>query len=115
MTFRELAKVVIDFRDKRNWKQFHNPKDLAISLSLEAAEVLECFQWKSADEIEEVINGKGKMALQEELADVASYLLLLCNEAGIDLEEAIRDKVAKNEIKYPVEKSRGSAKKYNEL
>lgn len=110
-----LTEKLIGFRDARDWKQFHTPRNLAVSLSIEAAELLECFQWKSEAEVDEFLNSEHKIKLQEEIADVASYLLLLCNATGIDLVEAVNDKVVKNDRKYPVELSKGNAKKYNEL
>lgn len=106
-----LIQKLIEFRDQRNWKQFHNPKDLAISLVLEASELLENFQWKSS---EEAIRDKSK-AIEEEMADVFCYLLLLSNDMGIDLEKAVLDKIEKNAKKYPESKSFGSNKKYTEL
>jgi NTP pyrophosphatase (non-canonical NTP hydrolase) len=110
-TLKHLQQKIIEFRDARNWKQFHTPKDLAISLSLEAGELLENFQWKTSEEAvrENFENMKDK------LADVVIYALLLSHELGIDLEEAIMDKMKKNEQKYPIEKSFGSKKKYSEL
>ncbi|MEF7659719.1 nucleotide pyrophosphohydrolase [Bacillus thuringiensis] len=107
----DLKKEVIRFRDERNWGQFHNAKDLAISLNLEAAELLETFQWKSSQEATET-----KMQeIKEEIADVMIYLLLLSDQLNIDLEEAVRSKLIKNAEKYPVEKAFGKNKKYNEL
>jgi NTP pyrophosphatase (non-canonical NTP hydrolase) len=106
-----LIQKLIEFRDQRNWKQFHNPKDLAISLVLEAGELLEIFQWKSS---EQAVQEK-RDDLEEEMADVLMYLLLLSNELGIDLEKAVKDKIAKNIEKYPESKSYGSSKKYTEL
>jgi NTP pyrophosphatase (non-canonical NTP hydrolase) len=107
----ELIKKVVEFRDLRNWKQFHNPKDLAISLSIEASELLENFQWKTSEE--SVTENLPK--IREELADVLIYALLLSNELNIDPEQAIIDKIKKNGEKYPVEKAYGSNRKYNEL
>jgi NTP pyrophosphatase (non-canonical NTP hydrolase) len=110
-TLKHLQQKVVEFRDARNWKQFHTLKDLAISLSLEAGELLENFQWKSSEEaVRENFEN-----MKDELADVVIYALLLSHELGIDLEEAIMDKMKKNEQKYPIEKSFGSKKKYNEL
>jgi NTP pyrophosphatase (non-canonical NTP hydrolase) len=98
----------VQFRDERDWKQFHNPKDLAVALSIEAGELLEAFLWKSAEEakIEKV---------KEELADVLAYAILLGHHYDLDLEKVVREKVIKNGEKYPVEKAKGSATKYNEL
>lgn len=106
---KHLIEKIVEFRDSRNWKQFHNPKDLAISLNLEAGELLENFQWKTSDEsvIANIQN------IKDEIADVMIYALLLCNELNIIPEQAILDKIKKNEVKYPAEKSYGSSKKYN--
>ena len=107
---KDLQKL-LEFRDKRDWKQFHSAKNLAISLSLEASEILEIFQWSENNDLP-----KEKYAqLKEEIADVYSYLLLLSNETGIDIKEAFLDKIRKNDKKYPVAKSKGSSKKYTEL
>ena len=107
----ETMKRILAFRDDRNWKQFHNPKDLAISISLEAAELLECFQWSGADT---EVRAK-KAAMTEELSDVVIYALLLADHLGIDLDAAVNAKVAKNAAKYPVAESYGSSAKYNAL
>lgn len=107
----ETIQRVIRFRDDREWRQFHTPKDLAISMSLEAAELLELFQWSGTD-----LECAGKRdRLREELADVLSYCILLADVCGLDLDEIINEKISKNEAKYPVEKARGSAAKYTEL
>ena len=107
----ETIDQVLKFRDDRNWKQFHNPKDLAISISLEAAELLEIFQWSGED-----VYCKEKMdQIREELADVLNYSILMADACGLDLDEIIRDKVKKNNEKYPVEKAYGSKEKYMEL
>jgi NTP pyrophosphatase (non-canonical NTP hydrolase) len=105
---KNLEQLLVNFRDERDWKQFHNPKDLAVALSIEAGELLEAFLWKDAEDakIEKV---------KEELADVLAYALLLGHHYGLDLEKVIREKVKKNGEKYPVEKAKGSATKYNEL
>ena len=107
----ETIDQVLKFRDDRNWKQFHNPKDLAISISLEAAELLEIFQWSGED-----VYCRDKMEqIREELADVLNYSILMADACGLDLDEIIRDKVKKNNEKYPVEKAYGSKEKYTEL
>ena len=107
----ETIQRVLRFRDDRDWRQFHTPKDLAISMSLEAAEVLELFQWSGAD-----LECAHKLPqLREELADVLSYCILLADVCGLDLDEIMNEKVAKNEAKYPVEKAWGSAAKYTEF
>lgn len=110
----KLTKQIIDFRDKRDWKQFHNPKDVAISLSLEASEVLEHFQWKSKEEIESYIK-TNKSNIGEELADVFYWVILLAHDLGIDIEKACDLKMKQNIKKYPVKKSKGKHTKYTEL
>ena len=107
----ETINQVLRFRDDRDWKQFHNPKDLAISISLEAAELLEVFQWSAGDV--ECENKKEK--IKEELADVLNYCILMADVCDLDMDEIILEKIKRNSEKYPVEKSRGSAKKYDEL
>lgn len=108
---RETIDKVLKFRDDRNWKQFHNPKDLALSISLEAAELLEIFQWSGADTVcESKIDN-----IKEELADVLNYCILMADVCGLDMDEIIQEKIKKNREKYPVEKAKDSAKKYNEL
>jgi dCTP diphosphatase len=109
-----LQKKVVAFRDARDWKQFHNPKDLAISLLLEASEVLEHFQWKSTDEMAQHVSTK-KEDIGDELADVFYWLLLIAHDLDIDLKEAFERKLRKNEQKYPKEKAYGSHRKYTEL
>ena len=107
----ETIRRVIQFRDDREWRQFHTPKDLAISLSLEAAELLEIFQWSGAD-----LECRDKLGhIREELADVLSYCVLMADVCGLDLDEILNAKVDQNAAKYPVEKARGSAAKYTEL
>lgn len=110
----ELQELIVKFRDERDWQQFHNPKDLAISLSLEAAEVLEHFQWKSPDEVVAHLNTK-KDELAEELADVLYWVLLMSHDMNIDIVQSFMAKQEKNAAKYPIEKAKGSHKKYTEL
>jgi NTP pyrophosphatase (non-canonical NTP hydrolase) len=114
MTIEELQKKMVAFRDKRDWKQFHNPKDLALSLNLEAAEVLEHFQWKNNEELERYLK-KNKEALGHEIADVLGYLLLLSNELDLDIEKSFLQKLKINDKKYPVKKAKGKHTKYTEL
>ena len=102
---------VLKFRDDRDWKQFHNPKDLAISISLEAAELLEEFQWSAED----VVCTDKIDKIREELADVVNYCILMADACGLDLDEIVREKVKLNNEKYPVEKAFGSKEKYTEL
>lgn len=96
------------FRDDRDWKQFHNPKDLSLALSIEAAELLELFLWKSPEQAD--VN-----KIKEELADVFAYALLLADSYDLDVEKIVLDKIAMNEKKYPVSKAKGTAKKYTDL
>ena len=110
----ELTKRIIDFRNARDWKQFHNPKDVALSLVLEATEVLEHFQWKSEQEIGEYVKSN-KDEIGEELADVLYWILLMSHDLDIDLFDALNKKIEKNERKYPVSKSKGVATKYTDL
>jgi len=109
-----LQKQIVDFRDKRDWKQFHNHKDLALSLTLESAEVLEHFQWKNAEEIQTYVVSH-KQDIAEELSDTLYWILLLAHDLDIDLVKSFQAKMKKNEKKYPVEKAKGSHKKYNQL
>lgn len=109
-----LIERIKKFRDERDWKQFHNPKDVALSLVLEATEVLEHFQWKGQSEIEEYIKSN-KEDIGEELADVLYWVLLMSHDLGIDIREALERKIVKNEKKYPVDKARGKHTKYNQL
>jgi dCTP diphosphatase len=111
---KDMQARIIAFRDDRNWKQFHNPKDMTISLVLEASELLEHFQWKSQEEIDEHIKAhKGEVA--DELADVLYWVLLIAHDLDIDLAKASAAKLKKNEAKYPVEKAKDNHKKYSDL
>lgn len=110
----DLTARIVAFRDERDWQQFHNPKDLALSLSLEAAEVLELYQWKTGAAIEAVATER-RQDLADELADVLYYTLLMAHDQGIDLAAALTDKLRRNAEKYPVDKAKGSSKKYTEL
>ena len=107
----ETINEVLKFRDDRDWKQFHNPKDLAISISLEAAELLEVFQWSAED----VVCEKKLDKIKEELADVVNYCILMADTCGLDLDEIVSEKVKRNSEKYPIEKAFGNKKKYTEL
>jgi dCTP diphosphatase len=98
----------------RDWKQFHNPKDLAIAISLESSELLEHFLWQNGPEIDARV-AKHSVAIREEAADIGIYLMELCDVLGIDLVAVMADKLSKAGIKYPVEKAKGSSKKYTEL
>ena len=109
-----LSAQVIAFRDERDWKQFHNAKDVSISLLLEASELLEHFQWKDAQQTERTALEK-RAEIGAELADVLYYTLLLAHDLNIDLADALQSKLQVNAAKYPVDKARGSNKKYTDL
>ena len=115
MDIKELQKKVIAFRDARDWAQYHSPKDLAISLSLEATELLEIFQWKDAQEVEGTKSDPGsRRRVKEELGDILIYALNMCHAFGFDPSEVIMEKLDLTGKEYPVEKVKGSAKKYTE-
>lgn len=114
MDLKLIQQRIRQFRDERDWMQFHNPKNLAISISIEANELLEHFQWRSLEE-SEAYAAEAKEALSDEVADVAAYLIEFADNLGIDLQDAILRKLEKNAAKYPTEKARGNAKKYTEL
>lgn len=111
---KDLTQRIISFRNARDWQQFHNHKDTAISLLLEAAEVLEHFQWKSKEEIDEYAKNH-KQDIGEELADVLYWVLLMSHDLDLDIIEAFEKKMEQNENKYPVEKAKGRHEKYNKL
>jgi len=104
----EIIKELIKFRNERDWEQFHNPKDLALAINVEAGELLELFLWKNAEDanIEKV---------KEELADVFAFAFLLADKYKFDVKEIVLEKIKNNSVKYPVEKAKGTAKKYDEL
>lgn len=107
----ETIDMILKFRDDRDWKQFHNPKDLAISISLESAELLEVFQWSGSD----VCGGNKIDKIKEELADVINYCVLMADACNLDIDQIVQDKIRKNNEKYPVEKAKGKSEKYSEL
>ncbi len=107
----ELIQALVEFRDERDWEQFHDSKNLATAISIEAAELNELFLWKDVEASEQVDTEK----IREELADILAYSLLLAHKHGFDVKQMVLDKIKRNGEKYPVEKSKGSAKKYNEL
>lgn len=109
----KVIKKVGEFRDARDWSKFHNSKDMAIAISLEASELLEIFLWQSTEKLEGRVIEK-RDQIEDEIADIAIYLTELADNLGIDLIEAMEKKLAKNAEKYPVEKARGSSKKYTE-
>lgn len=111
---KDFTKRIVSFRDARDWKQFHNPKDLALSLVLEATEVMEHFQWKNKEEMEEHLKTH-KEDVADELADTLYWILLMGNDFNIDVLDALNNKLKKIEEKYPVEKAKGRHTKYNKL
>jgi len=115
MDIRELQKKVIEFRDRRDWAQYHNPKDLAISLSLEASELLEIFQWKKLEEIDALKQNEIFLRkANEELGDILIYALTLAYELNLDPSAVILNKININDKRYPVDKVKGKSKKYTE-
>lgn len=110
----EMTDRLLAFRRERDWEQFHNPKDQIVSLSLEAAEMLELTQWREGEELERHLGANGEL-LADELADVLGWVLLIAADRGIDLAAAFEAKMRKNEAKYPIEKARGRAEKWNLL
>jgi NTP pyrophosphatase (non-canonical NTP hydrolase) len=104
----ELRRAIVQFTQERDWDQFHNGKDLAIGLSIEASELLEAFLWKDPEEVQ-------LDKVKEELADVLNYAFQIADKYSLDIKKIMLDKIRRNAQKYPVEKAKGSAKKYNEL
>lgn len=113
-TIEALTWDIRAFRDARDWKQFHNPKELAVAITAEAGELLQHFVWQSAEQSDRRVVER-RAEVESEIADVAILLFELADNCGIDLAEAMRAKLARNEMRYPVDKARGSNKKYNEL
>ena len=109
--FQEIIKELIAFRDERDWKQFHDSKNLATAISIEAAELNELYLWKTIKESEEVDLER----IKEELADVLSFSFLMAEKHGLNIKDIVLEKIEKNRAKYPVDKAKGTAKKYNEL
>jgi NTP pyrophosphatase (non-canonical NTP hydrolase) len=104
----EIIQALLKFRNERDWEQFHNPKDLALAINVEAGELLELFLWKNANEAKEE-------KIKEELADVFAFAFLLAEKYNLDVKEIVLEKIKRNAEKYPIEKSKGNATKYNEL
>ena len=104
----EIIQALLKFRNERDWDQFHNPKDLALAISIESAELLELFLWKNAEDA-------NTEKVKEELADVFSFAFLLAEKYGFDVKEIVLDKIKSNGMKYPVEKAKGTSKKYTDL
>jgi NTP pyrophosphatase (non-canonical NTP hydrolase) len=109
--YKKVIEELIQFRNERDWEQFHDSKNLALAISIEAAELNELFLWKKDNEVENVNKDK----LKEELADVLSFAFLLAEKHNLDIFDIVSEKIKKNALKYPVEKAKGTAKKYNEL
>ena len=105
---KEIIKALLEFRNERDWEQFHNAKDLALAINVEAGELLELFLWKNA-------NDAKVEKIKEELADVLAFAFLLAEKYNFDIKEIVLDKIKRNAEKYPIEKAKGTAKKYNEL
>jgi len=104
----EIVKALLEFRNERDWEQFHNPKDLALAINVEAGEMLELFLWKKPEDA-------NKDKIREELADVFAFAFLLAEKCGFNVKDIVLEKIKKNAEKYPVDKAKGTAKKYNEL
>ena len=104
----ELRQAIVKFTQERDWDQFHNGKDLALALSIEAAELNEAFLWKDASQV-------NVEKVKEELADIFNYAILIADKYNLDIKQIVLDKIKRNAEKYPVDKAYGSAKKYNEL
>jgi dCTP diphosphatase len=116
MTVKQLQEEALKFRDERNWKQYHDPKNLAAALSIEAAELQELFLWKSKDEVQKLTSlENGKEKIGEELADIFIYLIYLADSVGVDLTDAAVKKITINKQRYPVDKSYSSNKKYTDF
>jgi NTP pyrophosphatase (non-canonical NTP hydrolase) len=113
-SLKDLIEAAVRFRDERDWAQFHSVKELAISLAVESAELLQLLQWFKGEELARVIDEK-REHLKDELADVLFSVLLLASELNVDLGRAFLDKLEKTGAKYPVEKAKGSPRKYTEL
>ena len=110
----EITAKIKKFRDEREWMQFHDPKNMAVSIILEASELLEHFQWKTTEEVEKYAR-QNQAEIKDEIADIALYLFELADNLGISLIDSMKEKLKKNEMKYPVEKSRGKHTKYTKL
>ncbi len=107
-SIQEITETLVKFRNDRDWEQFHNPKDLALALSVETSELLEAFIWKTSEQA-------NKEKVKEELADVFAYAFLLAEKYGFSVKDIVAEKIEANKLKYPVDKAKGTAKKYNEL
>ena len=116
ITLEQLKREIADFVKKINWEQFHSPKNLSMSIAIEAAELMEKFQWLNIRESKELLkNTKEKKAVEDELADIAIYIIDFCNLFHINMGKIIRDKLRKNRTRYPIERSKGKSSKYTEI
>tara|TARA_B100001029_G_scaffold109476_1_gene90346 strand:+ start:809 stop:1156 length:348 start_codon:yes stop_codon:yes gene_type:complete len=115
MDTKKIQQRLKKFAEVRNWKQFHNPKNLVMALSVEVAELVEIFQWSNSGGNDEINDPETQEKIKEEIADIFNYLLKISDELELDLDEIIHKKIDKNEKKYPVNKSHSSSKKYSEL
>tara|TARA_Y100001980_G_C14185558_1_gene54928 strand:- start:115 stop:459 length:345 start_codon:yes stop_codon:yes gene_type:complete len=113
MDIKKLQKRLKQFASERDWEQFHNPKNLAIALSVEVAELMEIFQWSNSGGLNEIKDPKTKIEIEEEMADILNYIMRLSDVMEINLEKVAYEKIIKNEIKYPIDKCKGSTRKYN--
>jgi len=104
----EIVDFLVEFRDERDWDQFHNSKDLALAISVEAGELLELFLWKNAE-------AANRSKIKDELADILAFCFLLAHKEGLDIRNIILEKFEQNALKYPIDKAKGNAKKYDEL
>ena len=115
MDLNKIQQRLEKFAKDRNWKKFHNPKNLVMALSVEVAELVEIFQWSNSGGVDEIKDPETQEKIKEEIADIFNYLLKISSELNLNLEEIVHKKIDKNEKKYPVKKSYGSSKKYTEL
>lgn len=111
---KDILDQLVAFRKDRDWEQFHTPKNLSMALSVEVAELVECFQWAKDSELPELVV-RERIAIEEEVADITILLCYLCHDLNIDLDMVVRSKIEKNRLKYPVSLARGTAKKYDRL
>lgn len=115
-TIQQLKDILLKFRDERDWEQFHDPKNLAEAISIEAGELLEHFLWKKGDQVTDTLNDKEvRQRIKNELADIICFCINFANSTGIDIASAVLEKIEQNMKKYPIEKAKNTAKKYTEF
>lgn len=115
-TISELREILKEFRDARNWKQFHTPKNLSNAISIEAAELMEHFLWETEEESDKIVNDSSiREEIEDELADIICFCFNFANVMDIDVSKAVLNKIVKNNLKYPIEKAKDNAKKYTQL